>query len=171
MLPGGKVLCTTPLTPQGQHVNHTGHLYHFVSPHIDLNPSPSAPATTTGAGGLEISKSGVLRFFQKKKPGNGGDRSRNDELTVKTPKLPKRRLSLGRKSLKKPVNNPVKSETVDGGSETETKVPEPESDVQDPPESTAAADVEEDYQEVKQHYEELKSHVVALEVLELCCQS
>jgi len=40
---GGKVLCTTPLTPQGQHVARRTALYQFASPHIDLNPSPSAP--------------------------------------------------------------------------------------------------------------------------------
>lgn len=110
-LPNSRVLCTTPLTPQGLHVSHSGahHMYsHFVSPNIDLNPSPLASGGSVAAGAgaaagqhLE-NKSGMLRFFQKKKIAPAAEEP--SATGARTPKQTKRRLSLGRKSTKKVVH-------------------------------------------------------------------
>lgn len=165
-LSNGKVLCTTPLTPQGNHryvIQTDNHHSYFASPRIDLNPSPSGPTVNSESNRSSV---GVLRFFHRKKIAGRNEESNPAHPVMKTPKLTKRRLSLGKKNSKKhlvvekkceldekPIatSPPCDAETVAKDSK-KLLTPSPVRHVE-----------EEDYVAMHQHYEELKIHVTSLE--------
>ena len=88
------------------------------------------------------------------------------------PKLTKRRLSLGRKSMKKPplraahgLLDASAAAAAAAAAAASAAAAVVEAPPRRPPPTTPDVSDDDEYQEVQQHYQVIKSHVVALEVL------